>query len=921
VWGRLTLVAVAAACALAPAAAHAAAPVEPYRTNDFGGFHDVLPPGTNGLANATGIAAFLGPTHARPAHNDDQLGMYRDLMYAAPGLQAADLGKYYKDSSFGLAPGDAGRTYSPGGRDDVTVVRDSSFGVPHVYATTRAGAMFALGYVTAEDRLFFIDILRHLGRAQLTSFAGGAPGNRAFDEAQWQTAPYTEQDLQRQIDLGLQRFGADGQMVHDDSANFVDGINRYISEAKLDPTKMPGEYAAINQPLGPDPWKLTDLIAEASLVGGIFGQGGGQEIESMRLLGRFQARFGRARGARLWRQIVSIDDPEAPTTVRGHRFVYQTGIRRVARGSAAVNHGGPLVATPVVESGADAGTSATTAAARARSGAAGLLALPRSNSNALVISARESASGHPLAVFGPQVAYFAPEILMEQDVHAPGIDARGAAFPGVNLYVELGRGRDYAWSATSAGQDIIDTFAVDLCNPDGSAATPTSDHYMFRGQCLPIEVLRRENSWSPNLADSTPAGSQTLRAERTKLGIVTARGTVGGRPVAFTKLRSTYMHEIESAGGFADFNDPDKIKGPQDFQRAAYKIGYTFNWFYVDDKHTAYFNSGNNPVRAPNVDPLLPTNARFEWRDFNPDDNTAAYTPFAQHPRAIDQDWMTSWNNRQAPGYAGALTNVFGPVYRSQMLDEGIVPRLRGGRKMTLPELVDAMENAATTDLRGDRALPYALDVLSARRAPAPRHRRGRLLAPLDPEVAAAVAKLRAWQRSGAHRIDRNRDGTYDDSDAIAIMDAWWPRWLHAEFEPTMGQPLFDELQRTVEFDNAPNNHGDHLGSAYQDGWYGYANKDLRTMLRRRVLGRYARAFCGGGSFVRCRQALADSLREALHVDRKTLYHDPGGFCDDGDQTCFDAIRFRPLGAITQPLTPWQNRPTYQQADEIQGHR
>ena len=68
-------------------------------------------------------------------------------------------------------------------------------------------------------------------------------------------------------------------------------------------------------------------------------------------------------------------------------------------------------------------------------------------------------------VAGPQVAYFNPQILMEQDVHAPAgaagpaIDAHGAAFVGINLYVQLGRGRDYAWSATSAGQDIIDTFA------------------------------------------------------------------------------------------------------------------------------------------------------------------------------------------------------------------------------------------------------------------------------------------------------------------------------------------------------------------------------------------------------------------------------------------------------------------------------
>ena len=68
-------------------------------------------------------------------------------------------------------------------------------------------------------------------------------------------------------------------------------------------------------------------------------------------------------------------------------------------------------------------------------------------------------------VAGPQVAYFNPQILMEEDVHAPaapglpGIDAQGAAFVGINLYVQLGRGRDYAWSATSAGQDNIDTFA------------------------------------------------------------------------------------------------------------------------------------------------------------------------------------------------------------------------------------------------------------------------------------------------------------------------------------------------------------------------------------------------------------------------------------------------------------------------------
>jgi hypothetical protein len=32
-------------------------------------------------------------------------------------------------------------------------------------------------------------------------------------------------------------------------------------------------------------------------------------------------------------------------------------------------------------------------------------------------------------------------------------------------------------------------------------------------------------------------------------------------------------------------------------------------------------------------------------------------------------------------------------------------------------------------------------------------------------------------------------------------------------------------------------------------------------------------------------------------------------------------VSFRALGGISQPLIPWINRPTYQQAVEIAGHR
>src|SRR2546430_10047560 len=130
-----------------------------------------------------------------------------------------------------------------------------------------------------------------------------------------------------------------------------------------------------------------------------------------------------------------------------------------------------------------------------------------------------------------------------------------------------------------------------------------------------MEVLTRKNSWTPSLADQTPPGSETLTVQRTALGLVVARARLHGKPVAYTSLRSTYMHEVDSAPGFIDFNDPAKMSTPLGFKRAAYKVGYTFNWLYVNSKHDAYLNSGANPVRAKGINPNFPVWGlrRFEW--------------------------------------------------------------------------------------------------------------------------------------------------------------------------------------------------------------------------------------------------------------------------------------------------------------------
>jgi acyl-homoserine lactone acylase PvdQ len=943
-----------ALCAALPASA--AAQVEPYGHNDYGGFRNILPPGTNGLVDAAQLAAFE-LTGMRPPHNDDQLAMYSNLTTAAPGIQASQIGSYFKDATFGVPPGGVDRTETP--EPGATIEWDSSFGVPHIYGDTRPELMFGIGWATAEDRLFFIDALRHAGRGDLASFAGGA--NVGMDESVWAGEPYTQQDIQNQVVWLRSQPG--GAQVFDDAQNYVDGINAYIKQAQnplFGVTMMPSEYTVLG--LQPQPWSVGDLVSIATLVGGIFGVGGGGQLSNAVLYEQLVKRFGGERynvpgspvfvahPRRVSRRHPRVDhsgfatflsfddpsDPEAPTTERGKSFPYQTlpkPSRAVAARVALPDPGSVQYVNHVAAGALPSGKGLTLPLRRSAAASAmgiglglgplanagrGLFAFGRGMSNALLVSAAHSVSGHPIAVMGPQVSYFAPEILMEEDIHGPGIDADGAAFPGVNLYVELGHGQDYAWSATSSGQNIVDTFAVPLCSPGGGHVSVNSDYYLLHGRCVQMETLTDQESWHPNLADSTKAGSVTFQTQRTAFGLVTARAKVHGRPVAYTSLRSTYMHELDSALGFEAFNEPAVMRNPQDFFAAANKIGYTFNWLYTDDKHIAYFNSGLNPLRAPETDPLFPTWSSYAWPGYR---GGVPLTPaglverdmgLAGHPHVADPPFLTSWNNKQAPGYNDAATGQeFSSIYRSQLLDREIAHYLAVGHgKMSLVDLINGMGDAGTQDLRGVEVLPWALDVIGHPSGPS--------------ALVSAVNELRAWVTSGAHRINRSHPGAhglYDQSDAVRIMDAWWPLLVRAEFGPVLGSGLLGSVEGTFAINDEPGHgtSGSHLGSAWDVGFYGIVQKDLRRVLGRHVRGALNRVFCGGGSLARCRTALEASLMQAAGESFAQVYPSDG-VCPAGDQMCSDSIQFRAIGAVTQPLIEWVNRPTFQQAVEIQGH-
>ena len=905
--------------------------------------HHVLPPGQNGNATLVELAAHM-LFGTRPRHSDDQIGEYEQLVPGYRELTTDKIGDFFNDNSFGVPEDQVERRYQP--REDVTVVRDKKAGIPHIYGTTRSGTTFGAGYATAEDKLFLMDVMRRAGRGEVTPFAGGAPANRQLEQSFFATSPYTEQELQAQIDSAAQH-GEEGKRALADARSYLDGINTYIEKSHSG-RYFPGEYVAtghvdaITNEGRIEPFKLTDLVVLASLVGAQFGGGGGNEVQNAVARMSLHERFGPERGEQVWQAFRAENDPEAISTLHdGQSFPY-AGSPENPQGVAMPDPGSvtdqQLVFDPTgsaTQEKADTqpDSSTKTPAPPGEVGnpvealrgifddgvAPGAMGEPRGMSNALVVSGAHTESGHPVAVFGPQTGYFAPQLLTLQELQGPGISSKGASFAGLSFYTLLGRGQDYAWSATTSAQDIIDTYAVELCEPSGAPVTKDSNYYRFRGECLPMQTVERKNAWEPNLGDSTPAGSYRLVSFRTRYGPVTHRATIGGKPVAYTTARSTFLHEVDSIIGFQKFNDPGVVNSAETFQRAAHDINYTFNWFYADSRDAAYFNSGANVVRPATVDPSMPVTSdpAFEWRGWDPADNSADRTPFEQHPNSVNQDYYISWNNKQAEDMSAAGLEMTA-VQRGDLLDGRVRDLIAGGGKVNRVNLTQAMADAGVTDLRAERILPDLLRVIDS--------------APVtDPRTAELVERLRAWQSEGGKRIESEPGSqTYVHADAIELTDAWWPLLVRGEFEPALGPDAYTALTDVMGINESPSGwqNGEpglhvgqgHQGSAFQHGWFGQVSKDIRGVLGDPVAGGFPTPLCGNGDLSSCRQVLLDTLAQAEATPAEETY--PGDAdCQAGDQWCADAIVHNKIGGISQEKISWQNRPTYQQIVEFPAHR
>src|SRR5215218_382935 len=681
-----------------------------------------------------------------PPGADTQAKMYDGLTPLFDDVTHADLTQYFKSEKFGISTAGPGTTESVP-RPGVTIVRDS-YDVPHVDATTHGGGVWAAGWIAAEDRGLLLQQARYNARVAAIDAPGLDAVNLIASLKSFKPSDETEAVVAKQAQV-LRSAGSEGKAVLEDIDTFISGIN---------------DYLAIHNPSA-TPFTRNDIFALNALKGQFVGEGGGDEARRSQFLGGLQEQRGVRKGYSIFNDLRQNRNPGSPTTVDGH-FKYEHAPKKPGAPGSVVLDPGSYTPTP-----------ATSANVPNTVGDE-----PPHASNELMIDAQQSKTGHPLLVGGPQIGYFYPGFTYEIDMHAGDLDWRGATsapFPG---YLLIGRGPDFATSLTSAGGDVIDQFAENLCDDSNTK-------YRYKGKC------RTMHEFNAGTLSGDPVTFRT-----TVHGPVVGYATVDGEKVAISRQRSSYGKDTLDLLFNRRLSNGD-VHSAKSFFHAASLTPQTFNSFYLDKKHTAMFTSGLLPKRAKGTDPSLPTvgNGHYEWHGF---------IPPKRHIHGIDprkgpvKGTMVNWNNTSARGFGAAddSWNGSGSVHRVDMLNQELRKQKNKHGKWSLSDVTSAMNAAATQDIRAIDTVPLLRKLLKGSHPP-------------TQQAGQMLALLIAWRQNGGNRLDLNNDGNIDDPGA-AIMDVAWPRMADALMRPRIG-PQLDELNTLFSRFSAP-------PSGQNTGWYMY---------------------------------------------------------------------------------------------------
>ncbi len=322
-------------------------------------------------------------------------------------------------SFLGSRPKWTGEAKAPGLASRVEVTRDVD-GVPHIFAATQQDALYGLGYVHAQDRLWQMEFQRRAVQGRLAEALG---------------EPALELDRYvRTLGLHEHAKASYGALPAPTKAlvdAYVAGVNGFIDthgKGGLSP-----EFTLLW--LTPERWTGADAVGTLKLLA--WDLNSTYELELLRA--DMVAAVGPERMAQLMPPYPSTGETIVPDGVGG-------GARAEPAPAAAPK---PTPGAP---------TGMLDAYRRIRRVLGREPDTRRSvGSNNWVVSGERSASGKPMLANDPHVEAAMPSLFYVAHLSGGGFDAIGATVPGLPC-VLIGRNQRIAWGVTNVDPDVQDLF-------------------------------------------------------------------------------------------------------------------------------------------------------------------------------------------------------------------------------------------------------------------------------------------------------------------------------------------------------------------------------------------------------------------------------------------------------------------------------
>lgn len=504
-----------------------------------------------------------------------------------------------------LAPAADGWSTLTLGGEEVRIYRDS-WGIPHIYAKTPAGAFRAQGFAESEDRFYQMDVFRRGSRGQAAQLRGREAVSSDRDRLR---RGYTEEEFRAMFLSGGERFRTA-------VTAYTEGVNAWLGSG----APLPPEYA----PLGEKPpaWTETDTVAIGVAMARRFGEAGDNELTVARVLLELSKKVGPEDARKIIDDLLREKDLAAPTTLGDN--LRPKPDRKHGRAPGA-----PMSDLAYARYRAELGEIQASREA---------LGMPvYFGSNAWVAGPRKSRSGNPLLYGGPMMGFGAPSICNEVHLAAEGLSAGGMTFPGAPG-VMIGWNDRLAWTTTSGGADLVDVYSLDL-NPDNP------EEYRYRGAWRKFEILERELKVRGGEAEK-------VRVYRSVYGPLAGEPDLKSHR-AHAMCMSFWKSEHRTFEGVLDLNFAGTIP---EVQAGVRKIVTSHNFFCATrDGHIGFWYCGAHPVRKASHDPRFPQDGSggMEWEGI---------LPFEKWPQKVDpeQGYFANWNNKPSADwpYAG-----FGEIF------------------------------------------------------------------------------------------------------------------------------------------------------------------------------------------------------------------------------------------------------------------